>query len=420
MTIWVMVVALAVLCLGSSRAIAWIQFNDGQTHNIDYPINDDVWVDWESPGMETTLIWLEGASVSSYHLKMFEDSHINILGGSISSLLTYDNSYVGLSGRSITEYSIHSFQVNNNSQVNISGGSMRFFHIYNDSQINISGKYIDWSEGFIQQLYAHNNSYVNISGGYIDILDASDSSQLDISGESHYSRLSAKNNSYVNISGGLMDSWLYTRNSSQVDISGGSMEGELRAEDNAILTIHGSDFAVDGQVFGYSELTSILGGGYQDEPHRHLTGLLASGDLLDNYFRIGDDAKIALAPPPPTFTLTIDVDPNDVGIDTTTPSVGTHNYGGWVTISAERFVNCPDVYEFDHWGGDVTDPNSSSTTVNMNQDKSVTAVFVDDRQCGDECHPYPAGDINKNCIVDFTDFALFCQSWLECTKPECD
>ncbi|MBA7632239.1 hypothetical protein ES703_39782 [subsurface metagenome] len=62
-------------------------------------------------------------------------------------------------------------------------------------------------------------------------------------------------------------------------------------------TIIGSDFAVDGQPFGYGELTSI---GYNgNEPNRRLTGVLASGDLLDNNFCIyGDNAKIVLTPIP--------------------------------------------------------------------------------------------------------------------------
>jgi len=66
---------------------------------------------------------------------------------------------------------------------------------------------------------------------------------------------------------------------------------------------------------------------------------------------------------------------------------------------------------------DINDPN---TTIFMDSDKTVTAVFVDDRQCGDECHPYPPGDIDKNCITDFNDFAAFADNWLVCTKPECD
>jgi hypothetical protein len=117
-------------------------------------------------------------------------------------------------------------------------------------------------------------------------------------------------------------------------------------------------------------------------------------------------------------TLLVQTEPND--INTVTPSVGQHTCSGWVDVNASRFVDCPKVYCFDHWVGDVEDANSANTRVFMNSGKTITAVFRDNRQCGDECHPYPAGDIDKNCIVDFNDFGLFALSWLECTKPECD
>jgi len=116
--------------------------------------------------------------------------------------------------------------------------------------------------------------------------------------------------------------------------------------------------------------------------------------------------------------LTVQTEPNY--IDTVIPSVGQHTFSGWVDVSATRFIDCPGVYSFDHWEGDVEDANSTSTRVFMNGEKSITAVFVDDRQCGDECHPYPAGDISKDCKVDFFDIAMVANSWLECTKPECD
>ena len=39
--------------------------------------------------------------------------------------------------------------------------------------------------------------------------------------------------------------------------------------------------------------------------------------------------------------------------------------------------------------------------------------------CGDPTHPYPAGDINKDCSVDAIDFSMLTGSWLECTY-NCD
>jgi streptogramin lyase len=40
--------------------------------------------------------------------------------------------------------------------------------------------------------------------------------------------------------------------------------------------------------------------------------------------------------------------------------------------------------------------------------------------CGDLEHPYPFSDLNKDCKVDFLDFAIIASEWLNCTAPECD
>jgi probable HAF family extracellular repeat protein len=123
------------------------------------------------------------------------------------------------------------------------------------------------------------------------------------------------------------------------------------------------------------------------------------------------------------LTLTIKVEPNDVGIDTVTPSVGEHKYltGRAVDLQAKLFKKCPDVYHFDHWQGDVVDPNLPITTVIMNEDKIITAVFIAaERRCGDECHPILQGDLNRDCYINFADFAIYANQWLACTHPDCD
>ena len=90
---------------------------------------------------------------------------------------------------------------------------------------------------------------------------------------------------------------------SQVAVSGGLFGEELLLSGNAVLTIDGSDFAVDDTPVDYIELTSILGLGYDDEPYRRLTGTLLNGDPLDNDFRIGNNGKIVLVPEPATLLL---------------------------------------------------------------------------------------------------------------------
>jgi hypothetical protein len=47
-------------------------------------------------------------------------------------------------------------------------------------------------------------------------------------------------------------------------------------------------------------------------------------------------------------------------------------------------------------------------------DGEVDAV-ADVAACGDPTHPYPVGDVNRDCRVDLQDLALLAGSWLQCT-----
>ena len=126
--------------------------------------------------------------------------------------------------------------------------------------------------------------------------------------------------------------------------------------------------------------------------------------------------------PNAVFTLTVEVSPSDAGIDTVIPSVGTHFVGegqGPQAISASIFDPCPDVFIFDHWeGDDVAEPSDAETTVFMDADKTVTAVFVDGRACPDKCREAPASDSDDNCIIDIIDFDAFVANWLMNFNPQ--
>jgi len=98
--VWVMAVLLSV---ASSPVLALVEFKDGGIHNIDYAINDDVWVDWQTPLMYTTVNMLAGGTITyPYNLQALEDSRINILGGAIGrDLAAYGGSQVDIFGGSI-------------------------------------------------------------------------------------------------------------------------------------------------------------------------------------------------------------------------------------------------------------------------------------------------------------------------------
>ena len=134
----------------------------------------------------------------------------------------------------------------------------------------------DW-EGF-------GNSIINILGGSIT------------------DDLQGQDNTEVNIYSGSIGDTFYVNENCIATMSGGSV-GEFAIFDDSRQTIIGSDFAVNGIVFGYGSLTSILGGSYQNELARRLTGTLDNGEFLDDIFYIGNNAQITLIPEPATLVL---------------------------------------------------------------------------------------------------------------------
>jgi len=271
-TIWLTVV---VLFMCACPALGVVEFKDGLTHDIDYAIEDNVWVDLGAPWMHTTVNWQDGGSIDDpYYLRGYEHSRINVSGGSIFVLSSYDFS-----------------------QVDISGGSINILGSLGSSHVNISGGEI------YNNLECYQSSQVDISCGSIShYLNTYDSSQLNISGGVTV-RLACWESSHVNISGGEIGNYLfYTYDNSQVNISGGEI-GDLTLLSESKIQIFGSDFAVDGQSVGYGELASIFGGSYYHEPFRYLTGTLSSGEPINCLFLIGNDARIVLVPEPATILL---------------------------------------------------------------------------------------------------------------------
>ncbi len=92
----------------------------------------------------------------------------------------------------------------------------------------------------------------------------------------------------------------------------------------------------------------------------------------------------------PTRTLTLSANPGGGG--TTNPSVGTHDYGDGVVVGIT--ATPASGYQFVNWTGDVANPNSASTTVTMNANKTVTANFVLSRTLTMAVSPSGGGTTN--------------------------
>ena len=73
----------------------------------------------------------------------------------------------------------------------------------------------------------------------------------------------------------------------------------------------------------------------------------------------------------PIYTLTMAVNGNG----STSPPVGEYAYSAGTVVPIAAIEGSG--WEFDSWTGDVADPNSASTTVLMDADKTVTANFKD-------------------------------------------
>ncbi len=282
--------AVMVLCLASPEVMAWTQFNDGATHDINYAINDDVWVDWQSPGMGTTVNLQNGAEImSTYEMRTFENSVVNMYGGSVYAYIAYDSSRLDMS-----DGGIYRLELWDSSQATISGGSIYTVDAFDNNQVTIAG-------GSVQTLVGGGDSQIDISMGNVVNLRSEGYSQVTISGGSM--DLHARGHSQVTVYGGATISSFLLGESAEVTLWGGLMERDFFVDQESMLTIRGSNFAVDGTPLGYGSLQSVLGGLYYDDPHRRLTGTLSNGDPIDNDFLIGATASIVLTPIPEPSTL---------------------------------------------------------------------------------------------------------------------
>ena len=118
-------------------------------------------------------------------------------------------------------------------------------------------------------------------------------------------------------------------------------------------------------------VTAYAGAGYEFD---HWSGDVADPNAASTTVTMDGDKTVTahFSLLPITYELTMAVDPTAGG--TTDPSVGAHTYPEDEIVALTAYAGAG--YEFDHWSGDVADPNSASTTVTMDGDKTVTAHFT--------------------------------------------
>lgn len=254
MTIWTLVVVW-VCCFGLPKAEAYLDFDDGATHTIDYRINDGFRVDYGAPGMETTVNVVSGADLYS-NVYAHEDARINFLNGITNTTVNaYDRSRITLS----SDIQINWFNGYGNSELTMHGDVWQDIKLYDTSSLTINGG------GEIgDELYTYNNSNVYVIDGTIHHLRTSDASR-------------------VNIMGG--------------EVVAGAVDADFRVGHESQVIISGKAFYIDDVYFGYGEIT------LDKYSTGHLTGHIMGGGFLDASFEMSGNGKIVLIPEPATLLL---------------------------------------------------------------------------------------------------------------------
>lgn len=160
---------------------------------------------------------------------------------------------------------------------------------------------------------------------------------------------------------------------------------------------------------------SIIQWGRQDYPDEipipELLGTVKIAAGMETFLALTSESE---------FTLTLNVEPAEIKKTTPDPGVKYCYAGEKILINAPRCPLCPDVWFFDYWSGDAA-TKEQTQYISMTGNKIVTAHYKKlAKVCGDECHPILQGDMNKDCYINFEDFAIYSTQWLACTHPDCD
>lgn len=260
--------SISILLLFFSYSYA-IDYNDG-SHHIINGTSEMIQVDWETPEIQTSVEIQDDASVS--WIIGYEDSIIDINGGTTGSVDAFDRCQLNISGG-------HFFQLFNhdNSFLTITNGQLdTLYQALGYCTVDISGGVL--TEGAFIQFY----STGVISGGQLGNLTVADYSQMTIKGGIF----------------GEIYSGSYRR---AIDYE----TGEYTIH-SASITFEGADFAINGNPVNYGDsarnyLTPInnwMSSGT-------LTGTLASGESIHSTIYIIEDSDIVFVPEPATLSLLV-------------------------------------------------------------------------------------------------------------------
>jgi hypothetical protein len=198
--------------------------------------------------------------------------------------------------------------------------------------------------------------------------------------------------------------------------------GEITATAKSLLVITDESGQSEAAAFDCSSLTVASmqqTPAYSDLRFTVSDSQLTSSEAITkptDFSWVGSGAEIGPVYEQVDVSLTVSVSPDYV--NTIAPAAGVYSVapGTAVNLSADDFVQCPYVENFSHWelDGQVYSTDKE-TAVSPTDNINITAVFEDNRQCGDQCHPILDSDLNQDCFIDIEDISIIADNWLENT-----
>ncbi|MFI4912373.1 MAG: heparinase II/III family protein [Sedimentisphaeraceae bacterium JB056] len=195
--------------------------------------------------------------------------------------------------------------------------------------------------------------------------------------------------------------------------------GDITATAKSLLVITDTSGQSEAAALDCSSLT--VAAAQQTPAYSDLKFTVSDSQLISSeaitkpidFSWFGSDGDISPVYEQVDVNLTVSVSPDYV--NTIAPAAGVYSVapGTAVNLSADDFIQCPYVENFSHWEIDgQLYSTDKETTVSPTDSISITAVFDDARQCGDECHPILDSDLNQDCFIDIEDISIIADNWL--------
>ena len=235
-------------CLLPGQLLA-LTFNDGGIHNIDYLLHESVYLnDNVNPPYDSTEVNIfDGGAIYGY-LDAYDNSSVNITGGTTISLGAHDNSVVKIT----------------------SGG-----WVQSDGTCLYDNAALYLSDGWIDALFMYENTSLVMTGGDVSTVFDMQGGKAVIKG------------------GSFSQSIMYI--GSNLTIWGGSFPDFFDSEITGDVTIHGSGFNLPLGTYTAADNITYISGSFND----------GSGFEFDGYGHnfIHGNGTVTLVPEPGTILL---------------------------------------------------------------------------------------------------------------------